>query len=236
MSYTSNTLYRNWNTNHIKMFQTIIIQILSYKIVENSDQYWRTHITTCAFSLLYFRHGQLWTTLVGGLPHGRAFPYNTTRAQCKQTGSTRLLSWSGLGWCAAQMDHFLPQSPGIWVHFLRNVLRKWSYILPSTLRVGFKQRIFSNFGNWRCLIRVIGCRYEVMRLSPGDYSHGWGEWVTGGFFVSLKNGCILVFTNIKTLWKFGRVISTHPHPGYLNQSWPSYMHHEARTIIILLWM
>ena len=45
-------------------------------------------------------------------------------------------------WCAAQMGHFWgPQSPYIWVHFWRNVLRIGSYILSSSLQLGSKQCI-----------------------------------------------------------------------------------------------
>ena len=42
-------------------------------------------------------------------------------------------------WCAAQMGHFWgSQSPYIWVHFWRNVLRIGSYILSSSLQLGSK--------------------------------------------------------------------------------------------------
>ena len=42
-------------------------------------------------------------------------------------------------WCAAQMGHFWgPQSPYIWVHFWRNVLRIGSYILSLSLQLGSK--------------------------------------------------------------------------------------------------
>ena len=52
-------------------------------------------------------------------------------------------------WCAAQMGHFWgPQSLYKWVHFWKNVLRNGSYILSSSLQLGSKQPISSDFGNW----------------------------------------------------------------------------------------
>ena len=74
------------------------------------------------------------------------------------------------------MSHFWgPQSPYKWVHFWWNVLRNGSYILSSSLQLGSKQPISSDFGNQRYLIGVIdtGCIYGVMRLPPGDYCSGW---------------------------------------------------------------
>ena len=79
-------------------------------------------------------------------------------------------------WCAAQMGHFGgPQGPYLRVHFFRNVLRIGFYILSSSLQLGSKQRISSDFGNQRYLIGVIdiGCICGVMWLPPGDYCNGW---------------------------------------------------------------
>ena len=79
-------------------------------------------------------------------------------------------------WGAAQMGHFWgPQSPYIWVHFWRNVRRIGSYILSSSLLLGSKQRISSDFGNQRYIIGVIdtGCICGVMRLPPEDYCFSW---------------------------------------------------------------
>ena len=80
-------------------------------------------------------------------------------------------------WCAAHMGHFGgPQSPYIWVHFWWNVLRRiGSYIWSSSLQLGSKLRISSDFGNQRYLIGVIDTGFisRVMRLPPGDYCNGW---------------------------------------------------------------
>ena len=91
-------------------------------------------------------------------------------------------------WCVAQMGHFLrPQSPFIWVHFWRNVVRIESNILSLSLQLEFKQRISSNCGNQRYLTGVTdtGCIYGVMWSPPGDYCNGWlnmgGNKILDGF-------------------------------------------------------
>ena len=74
------------------------------------------------------------------------------------------------------MGHFWgPQSPYIWVHFWRNVLRIGSYISSSSLQLGSNQRISSDFVYQIYLIGVIdtGCICGVMRLTLGDYCNGW---------------------------------------------------------------
>ena len=55
-------------------------------------------------------------------------------------------------WSATQMDRFGGhQSPYILVHFRWNVIRNGSYNISSSLQLGFKQCISTDFGNRRCL-------------------------------------------------------------------------------------
>ena len=83
--------------------------------------------------------------------------------QCNSTENVDVMTWKRLRspyWGhydvlpAAKMGHFWgPQNPHyIWVHFQQNVLRIGSYILSSSLQLGFKQRIFRDYGHQRHLI------------------------------------------------------------------------------------
>ena len=158
------------------------------------------------------------------------------------TGSGPLLGWGALHmlrslWCAAQMGHFwVPQSPYIWVHFWQNVLRIGSYILSSSLQLGSKQHISSDFGNQRYLIGVIdtGCIcgvMGVMRFPPGDYCDGWlgiGDmlpsikynlWGAINFGLCIK--CIKYEYFLCFVWWLGqaRISWTFPRPHNIWQQW-----------------
>ena len=102
----------------------------------------------------------------------------------------------------------------LWVHFWQNVLRIGCYILSSSLHLGSKQRISSDFGNQRYLIGVIdtGCICGVMRLPPGDYFDGWlgmgDDKILGGGSIQmglhgdkfLRHGACLV---LSSPWEMG---------------------------------
>ena len=75
---------------------------------------------------------------------------------------------------AAVYHLILNPSCGLLVqHFLKRK-RMGSYILSSSLQLGSKQRISSNFGNQGYLIGVIDTGFicGVMRLPLGDYCNG----------------------------------------------------------------
>ena len=78
----------------------------------------------------------------------------------------------------------LPQGPYIWVHFWWNVLRIGSYILSSSLQLGFKQHISSNCGNHRYLVAVVGWvglwgflwwTHSTKRKDHHGVSSGWSS-------------------------------------------------------------
>ena len=98
-------------------------------------------------------------------------------------------------WCAAQMGHFWgPQSPYIWIHFWRNVLKIGSFILSSSLQLGFKQRISSGevlgpyrwvstgdtfLRHWDCLVLSSPLEHSIAIPSMGVSNLHFVRWGPG---------------------------------------------------------
>ena len=112
-------------------------------------------------------------------------------------------------WCAAQMGHFWgPQSPYIWVHFWRNVLRIGSYHRPYNWG---PNSVFPAI----LVTRDTGCICGVMRLPPGDCCNGW-LGIEGSIQMGLhgdnflRHGACLVLSSPLDMGGFWRSAAAHP--------------------------
>ena len=126
-----------------------------------------------------------------------------------------------MGSCGSQIKHIPKEIPTYGYTF---GLRIGSYILSSSLQLGSKQRISSEFDNQIYLIGVIdtGCICGVIRLPPGDYCNDWlgmgDAKILGGASIQmglhgdnfLTHGVCLVLSPPLQMGGFRRSPAAHP--------------------------